>query len=158
MTASRIDSVASGCAKVSAITDVIRFPSSRLALHQFPDRLLLFGRVIEISQDENVAAGGVKDYVAELEHTLNQPLTDFDGSHCAELNAFVVFNEQSPAGVSTGFSDRVNSADHFQVDVADEGKDADAANHPDERNAKINRAFLPPGVGGDHANARQAND
>ena len=158
MPASRIDSVASGCATASAITDVIRFLSGGFVLHQFPDHLLLFGRVIEIPQHENVAAGGVKDYVTELEHALNQPLTDFDGSHCAELNTFIMFDEQSPAGVRTGFSDRVYGADHFQMDVADEGKDADATNQPDERNAKINRALLPPGIGGDHANTGQAND
>jgi hypothetical protein len=46
--------------------------SGGLALHQFPDRLLLFGGVIEVSQHQNVAAGGVKDYVAELKHALNR--------------------------------------------------------------------------------------
>jgi len=158
MTASRIDSVASGCAKASAIADVMWFPFGGFVLHQFPDRLLLFGRVIEVSQHENVAAGGVKDDVAELEQALNQSLTDLNRSHCAELDALVVFDEQSPAGVGTGFSDDVNGADHFQVDVADEGKDTDTANQPDEGNAKINRPFLSPSPGGDDADAGQAND
>lgn len=111
--------------------------------------------MIEVSQHQDVAAGGVKDDVAELEQALNQPLTDFDGSYRAELNAFVVFDEQSPASVSAGFSDGVNSADHFQVDIANEGKDADTADQADERDVKINRA---PGPSGDHPDAGQAND
>lgn len=114
--------------------------------------------MIEVSQHQDVAAGGVKDDVAELEQALNQPLTDFDGSYRAELNAFVVFDEQSPASVSAGFSDGVNSADHFQVDIANEGQDADAPNQSDERDAKVNRTFFPPDQSGDDADAGQAND
>ena len=139
----------------STIPDLIRLSSGGFVLHQFPDHLFLLGRVIEVPQHQDVAAGGVKDDVAELEQALNQPLTDFDGSYRAELNAFVVFDEQSPASMRTGFSDGVNSANHFQVDVANEGKDADAADKSDERDVKINRA---PSPGGDHADAGQAND
>lgn len=111
--------------------------------------------MIEIPQHQNVATGGVKDYVAELEQALHQTLTDFDGSHRAELNAFVVFDEQSPASVGAGFSNGVNSADHFQVDVANEGEDAEATDQSNERDVKINRA---PSPGGDHPDDGQAND
>ena len=143
------------CGGAAAIADLISLSSGGFVLHQFPDHLFLLGRVIEVPQHQDVAAGGVKNYVAELEQALHQSLTDFDGSHRAELNAFVVFDEQSPASVGAGFGDSVNGADHFQVDIANEGKDADAADQSDERDVKINRA---PDPGGDHADAGQAND
>lgn len=48
-----------------------RLSSSRLLLHEVPDQVLLFFGVIEVFQNQEVIAGCVEDYIAEVEQPLD---------------------------------------------------------------------------------------
>lgn len=119
-----------------------------------PKSVLLFHRLGDVPEHEDIVACRVRHEVAQLKQTLQRPLANAYGAHRVELDALVVFEEQAPAGVRARRRHRIGCLPHFQMNARDGSEENQSAEQASKRDGQIDFRITVARPESDHTQAR----